>query len=428
MAPEGAKVERVAVTPDGPRSPLHASPAIRYGDYLFVSGQLATDWIDARPAETLLPHAGDSTRAEVRRVFANLDAVVAAAGMSLDELARVDNYYGHRAVANGHFAARDEFYPGTPESKPASTAVGTAAYPAEGATYAIDAIGVRGARHGIFSDAVPTSPARLPMGVRCGPFAFLSGRMASDYRAGLAPEALTSAEWMWMGSPIRSETDYILGMYKEILASDGLSLQDVVKAEVFLRDPIDVTQLDEAWAEWFPENPPARSLFTVDDFAIPAARIEINVIALDPTAGLARRTISADGVPEPLFHEPHAVQAGPLLFLSTCLAHDDQGLAPAARPRPGFPWLGAPGRLETELILERVGRVCAAAGSSLAHVAKIQTHLRDMAQLDAFNEVLKREFPQSPPAWNVVGMDARPLIAGAQVMCDVIAIVPEALG
>lgn len=427
MPPEQNGAERVAVTPGDWQPLLHASPAIRYGDYLFVSGQMATDWVAARPADTRLPHAGDETRAEVRRVFANLERIVSAAGMSLDELARVDNYYGHRAVANGHFAARDEFYPGTPESKPASTAVGTDAYPAEGSTYAIDAIGLRGERHGIFTDAVPTSPARLPMGVRCGPFAFLSGRMASDYRAGLAPEALTTAEWMWMGSPIRAETEYILGMYREILASDGLSLSDVVKTEVFLRDPVDITQLDEVWAEWFPEDPPARSLFTIDDLAIPAARIEINVIALDPKAGLVRRTIAADDVPAPLFHEPHAVQAGPLLFLSTCLAHDEQGLAPAARPRPGFPHIGAPGRLETELILDRVDRVCTAAGSSLGHVAKVQTHLRDLAQLDAVNEVFKRAFPDSPPAWNVVGMQAPPVIADAAVMCDVIAIVPEAL-
>jgi enamine deaminase RidA (YjgF/YER057c/UK114 family) len=210
-------------------------------------------------------------------------------------------------------------------------------------------------------------------------------------------------------------------MFKDILAEAGLSLADVVKTEVFLRDPSDVTGLDEVWEDHFGDEPPARSLFVVDGLAIPEALIEINLIALDPASGLERRTIVADGVPEPLFREPHAVQAGPLLFLSTGLAHDADGLAAAARPDPGFPQLGAPGRLEASLILERVDAICAAAGGSLADVVKVQTYLHDFGQLDAVNEVWKRAFPSEPPAWNVVGMSASPLLAGSTVMCDVIA-------
>ena len=244
MSQVAETVTRTAVIPEGSRPLLHASPGIRYGDYLFVSGQMATDWVDALPPDAVLPHTGDNTRLQVRRTFANLKMVVEAAGMTLTDVARVDNYYGHRNASTGHFAARDEFYPGTPESKPASTAVQTGGYPAEGIKYAVDAIAVRGEHTGIFTDAVATSPARLPMGVRAGAFAFLSGRMASDYRAGLAEEARTP-EWIWIGSPIRSETAYILGMYRDILASTGLSLADVVKAEVFLRDPADLTVLDE---------------------------------------------------------------------------------------------------------------------------------------------------------------------------------------
>ena len=228
--------DRVAVAAAGPPPLLHCSPGIRCGSYMFVSGQLSTDWVDARPASTLLPHRGDTTRAEVRQVFRNLRAVMEAGGMSLGDVARVDNFYGHRAVSTGHFAARDEAYPIDAMEKPASTAVQTAAFPAAGSTYGIEAIGVAGGREGIYTDAVATSPARLPMGIRAGAFVFLSGRMASDYRAGLAPEART-AEWSWLGSPIHKQTEYILGMLEDILAEAGLSLADVVKTEVFLRDP-----------------------------------------------------------------------------------------------------------------------------------------------------------------------------------------------
>jgi 2-iminobutanoate/2-iminopropanoate deaminase len=199
----------------------------------------------------------------------------------------------------------------------------------------------------------------------------------------------------------------------------------VVKAEVFIRDPRDITGLDEVWQRHFPVNPPARSVLVVDGLGIPEARIEINMIALDPGSRLSRRTITSEAVPAPLFAEPLAVQAGPLVFLSTVMAQGADGLAPEAQPRAGFPYIGAPGRLETEVILDRVAAACEAAGGSLADVVKVQTYLRDMSQLDAVNEVWKRAFPADPPAWNVVGMAAEQSLAGANMTCDVIAFVPE---
>jgi enamine deaminase RidA (YjgF/YER057c/UK114 family) len=404
---------------------LHLTPGVRIGPYLFTSGQLCTDWRTAPAGSPLLAHLGDPTRAEVRQVFRNLESVVTAAGLTLDDVARVDNYYGHRRVSTGHFAARDEFFPMGAMLRPASTAVQTDGFPAAGCTYAIEAIAVQGGREGVIADDVPASPGRLPMGIRAGSFVFLSGRLASDYETGLAPQAKTPG-WIWIGSPIHSQAEYILRMQDRILAAAGCSLRDVVKAEVFLCDPRDITGLDEVWRAMFPQGPPARSIFMVDGLAMPEAVVEINLIALHPGSGLSRRTIETAAAPEPLFYEPQAVQAGPLVFLSTQLAHDRGGLAEAARPRAGFPHIGSPGRLEAELILGNVAAICEAAGGSLADVAKVQTHLQDLCQLDAVNEAWKRAFPADPPAWTVVSMAAPRPVAGAQVMCDVIACLPTA--
>jgi len=414
---------RRSVHPPGQAPLLHLTPGVRVGPYLFTSGQLGTDWRTSPAISPVLPHLGDPTRAEVKLAFQNLELVVTAAGMTLDDVARVDNYYGHRGVSTGHFAARDEFFPMGAMLRPASTAVQTDGFPADGCTYAIEAIAVQGGREGVVADDVPASPGRLPMGIQAGSFVFLSGRLASDYETGLAPEAKTPG-WIWIGSPIHAQAEYILRMQDRILAAAGCSLRDVVKAEVFLVNPRDITGLDEVWRAAFPQNPPARSIFIVDGLAMPDVVVEINLIALDPRGGLRRRTIQTAAAPEPLFYEPQAVQAGPLVFLSTQLAHDQRGLAEAARPRPGFSRFGAPGRLETEVIFGNVAAICEAAGGSLGDVVKVQTHLRDLGQLDAVNEATKRAFPADPPAWTVVSMTAPRPVAGAQVMCDVIACLP----
>ena len=105
-----------------------------------------------------------------------------------------------------------------------------------------------------------------------GDFVFLSGRMATDYKSGLADQARTMS-WHWLGSPIEAETKYILGMHEAILQAGGLELSDIVKSEVFLLDPSDITGLDEVWKELFPANPPARSIFVVDDLGVSEGRI-----------------------------------------------------------------------------------------------------------------------------------------------------------
>jgi enamine deaminase RidA (YjgF/YER057c/UK114 family) len=422
-----AVMQRQGVHPPGLARPrIHCSPGIRYGPYVFVSGQMATDWTQGRPAHTRLPHLGDSVRVEVREAFRNFKAVIEAAGGTVFDVARVDNYYGNRLVTPGHLTARDEFYPIDPMEKPASTAAQIDRLPAEGCRYAVEGIVVLpevGPRRSVVTDAVPRSPGRLPMGIQAGDFVFLSGRLAADYKQGIAMEA-RPLPFGWFGSPIKLQTEYILKAQRAILEAGGLSLADVVKSEVFLLDPYHITGLDEVWQEYFPKDPPARSLIVCDGLAWEGGVVEINHIARMPNSRLERRTITTPRAPAPLFYEPQAVKVGPLLFLSTQVAQDGGGLDPGARPHPEFPCIGSPGRLEGEIILRNVGALCEAAGGSLADVAKVQTVLNDLGQLDAVNEVWKRAFPSVPPAWTVVGIKGSQPIAGATMLCDVIACVP----
>ena len=64
-----------------------------------------------------------------------------------------------------------------------------------------------------------------------------------------------------------------------ILAQAGLTLKDVVKTTVFLKDMNDFAAMNQAYAEFFPENPPARS--AVEVARLPKdALVEIEAIAV----------------------------------------------------------------------------------------------------------------------------------------------------
>jgi len=105
------------MVPGGPPPPPTAaySHAVRAGDLLFVTGQLGVD-----PRTGALVEGG--VTAQTRQVMANLKAVLAGAGTSLDRAVMVRVYlvnFGDYAEMNAEYASH--FAPGR---LPARTTVG----------------------------------------------------------------------------------------------------------------------------------------------------------------------------------------------------------------------------------------------------------------------------------------------------------------
>jgi 2-iminobutanoate/2-iminopropanoate deaminase len=78
---------------------------------------------------------------------------------------------------------------------------------------------------------------------------------------------------------VEAETRQALNNLKQVLEAANSGLNYVVKTTVFLRDMADFPQMNAVYAEFFPENPPARS--TVAAAALPkGVAVEIEAIAL----------------------------------------------------------------------------------------------------------------------------------------------------
>ena len=77
---------------------------------------------------------------------------------------------------------------------------------------------------------------------------------------------------------VKDETQQALTNIMKILESENCFMNNILKTTVFLRDMNDFTSMNEVYATFFPENPPARS--TVQVAALPKnAAVEIEVIA-----------------------------------------------------------------------------------------------------------------------------------------------------
>ncbi len=81
--------------------------------------------------------------------------------------------------------------------------------------------------------------------------------------------------------PVSAQTEQALSNVETVLAAEGLEMSDVLKATVFLRDIEDFDEMNGAYAEFFDEEPPARSAIEVGQVPKGAA-VEIEaVVAMD---------------------------------------------------------------------------------------------------------------------------------------------------
>ena len=97
--------------------------------------------------------------------------------------------------------------------------------------------------------------------------AFLSGQIPLDPATGRIVEG-----------DIAVQTERVLENLKAVLEACGSTLAQVLKTTVYLKDMSEFPRMNEVYARYFPENPPARA--TVEVARLPRdVRVEIDAIA-----------------------------------------------------------------------------------------------------------------------------------------------------
>lgn len=118
----------------------------------------------------------------------------------------------------------------------------------------------------IATDKAPAAIGPYSQGIRAGALVFTSGQLPIDPATGAFPET------------IEAQTKQSLENCKAILTAAGLTMENVVKTTVFLKDMNDFAAMNGVYATFFPSNPPARS--AVEVARLPKdARVEIECVA-----------------------------------------------------------------------------------------------------------------------------------------------------
>ncbi|MBI1801502.1 MAG: RidA family protein [Chloroflexi bacterium] len=115
----------------------------------------------------------------------------------------------------------------------------------------------------------PHAPAAIgpySQGKRAGTLVFTAGQLAFDPATGKL-----------IAGGIREQTEQVLKNIAAILQAAGTDLSRVVKTTVFLANLADFPAMNEVYAQFFKDEPPARS--TVQAALLRDALIEIEAIA-----------------------------------------------------------------------------------------------------------------------------------------------------
>jgi reactive intermediate/imine deaminase len=119
----------------------------------------------------------------------------------------------------------------------------------------------------ISTDEAPAAVGAYSQGTTDGEILFTAGQLPMTPEGDLLDDA-----------DVATQTERALDNLEAVLAAEGAGLEDVLKVTIFLRDADDFGAVNEAYATYFEEEPPARSAVEAAP-PVEGAAVEIEAVA-----------------------------------------------------------------------------------------------------------------------------------------------------
>ena len=440
-----------------PKPLMPYSPAIRAGGWLFVAGTIASDFKtglapEVKAAIAANPFLAEELELQGRYVLRNLVNTMKWAGAdpkkdmvriwqwmvsdkpTPEDFARGDHWTG--VEMENYLRARREFFG---DKVVPSSALGVRELLCRGTQVEVAMICLEDGGSNVEIGAPAGGPA--PQGehlaaVRRGDWVFCAAESPIDWSDGelrpshlgepsqIAKQAWTNPNFWW-GAPVEKQLDYVMEKLSKVAAAAGSSLENAVKADVYIGHPRDFAAMDRAWKRWFPKNPPARVVIPYMGMGARGSRVEVALTLLANGAKTQKRTIETSDAPKGLGHEPQAIHAGKFLFFSTQMPFDSNGaLAPGSIRNPEFPWYNSPGQAQMRYMMKNIAAICAAAGTSVENITRRVCFHSDFQWFAESIAEWASWFPNDKPASTTIRLGGPFVVPGANVLLDLIAYVP----
>lgn len=122
----------------------------------------------------------------------------------------------------------------------------------------------------IHTEKAPAAVGPYSQAVRVGPFLYTAGQLGLDHETGKLVD-----------DEIKTQTERALNNLRSVVQAAGGDLGDVVKTTVFLLDMAEFGAMNEVYAGFFGDSPPARSAVQVAALPL-GGRVEVEAVAYLP--------------------------------------------------------------------------------------------------------------------------------------------------
>ena len=364
-----AQVSAKEVVKMGAGLGLPFSPAVKAGNFVYVSGALATD-----EKGRVVP---GTIQEQTKRVLNHLSTVLKASGSRLDNAASVNVYLKSAA----DFEAMNEVYRGFwSKDPPTRTTVVTDLVRPE-ALVEIGLVAIKdGAERRVVHPAGWNKSPNYSYGIQSGDTLFLAGLVARSMKDNSV-----------VAGDIGLQTQTVLSNAGEILKAAGMTHADVASSRVFITDSAKFQDMNAAYRPFFPKDPPARA--TVKAALMnPSFQVEITLLAVKSSDRQAINPLGADGKPaQPSPNYSSGIRVGNRLYVA--------GMVGSTESNKGDM------KAQTRESLNTIGRTIKAAGFDWSHVVEGLVYVTDVRQFTAMNEAYQETFTKDFPARTTVGIE-----------------------
>jgi len=284
---------------DVPQPVVKYSPALRSGDWIFLAGDLATDFQGDFLSERHLgepsgiaPEArvnpyfwyGSSIAAQTDYLLRKLEKIAQSAGTSLDRCVKADVYIGHPQDLYDIDRVWQRWFPNKPPARSVIPYMGLAA---RGCRIEISLTLLAG-DSSLRIETIETSEAPEPFGhqpqaVKAGPFLFFSTQLPVDSQGRIPAELKRHPAFPYSGQPPKLQLRYMLKNVTAICEKAGSSLKNICRCQSFYDDFLHFAPTCEEWQVYFPNDPPAMTAIQVGGpLLVPGAHMLLDLIGYVP--------------------------------------------------------------------------------------------------------------------------------------------------
>ncbi|MGD8231412.1 Rid family hydrolase [Vibrio sp. TRT 1302] len=210
---------------------------------------------------------------------------------------------------------------------------------------------------------------------------------------------------------IKAQAKQCLENIKAIVESINHVMDDVVKIHVFLKDMSDLPAIDEVYATFFENLLPVRTVVAVDALPLGDALVQMDAL-------ISNGEGTAPQEPCPLIKLSRNTEQAPVHPLSTqTVAFSHYNNVSAQLPiNPQTGEIVAGGvKEQAAQCLKNVKAILESIDVPFDDIVKVGIYLKDLADLDAVNEVYSTFFPDSAIARTVAYVPARTVAAAKEL-------------